>query len=235
MVEYLKCKKYPDHGARYGKAWQRSVMMTDVPPDDVGREKAWAEHGNPTEASDRIHLVQQQIAKIPHFGQGCWPMFLTPSALDVYFTVDGLTVYDCRSEHGMGGKVFLEKGGCLPTYVHPDCGKSPCHKSVSKQHYLMLVGPQGFCVCAAMKSGSHLWPGKRTDDPLPVDPSQTHRKFLWWWDLIPEHLTASDLDGQDPTKVQHEMAATQWLVRSIQNSLCLQWQCGLYYTSCHTA
>lgn len=212
MLEFFACKRYPGHsGVRYGADWQRSVMMSLVPPDPC-HEQAWADCGNCTEPTDDRASVLQQLANLPHFGRGCWPMFLTPSAFDLYFCVDGLTVYDCRCAHKMGNKVYVKRGDCPPPCVHSDINRSPCSKSASRQHYLMLIGPPGCCLCVAMKSGTHLWQGKPTDE--------ADKKFKYWWDHIPELLEAADLGGISPVQVQHEMAGRTWLVRPSDSTAC---------------
>jgi len=190
-------------------------MLTDVPPS-LHREEHWGALNNPVGLRDEMLEADIKLLGQEKVGRGTYPLRMEPHWLDVYYTIDGFTVYDCRRDPSIGNVVYVKKGDVLPFYVHKDCGKGPASKTVSKQHYLMLLGPGGVLLCAAMKSGSSLWSGKGTDDQQP--PNQRRRgaagssssselPFQWWWHLIPlfvdmdlqvepAEVTAQRLDGK---------------------------------------
>ena len=201
MIEYFSSKTNPMYAknkktGRYTKGWREHVMVTTNPgPTREQREQAWARVDNPTEPSDEAEKVEEEAPANA--------IYMTPSAFDLLYMVDGFTVYDCRSEARLGNWVFVRDGQALPTYVHVDCNNSPSSKSVSRLHFLMVLGPGGVVLCALLRSATKLSPGKASDD------------LEFWWDLIPQLLDEEDLDGADPKEIQKQMSMKTWLVCSV--------------------
>lgn len=169
MLEYFKSKTYRGIPSLYCRGWQRSMMLTTVLPSGDRPEVWWGRLHNPECA-----LPEAATKYARSLQRNVYPMCIQPHYFDVMYAIDGFSVYDCRRVPGIGEYVFVRKGGCLPTYTHQDCNKSPSSKSVSKHHYMMLIGPGGNVLCAAMKSGTKLWAGKSTGGKQP--PSKRRRQ-----------------------------------------------------------
>lgn len=155
MLEYFFSKAYvgprrPRHGAH----WKSHVMLTNVPPPSR-REEQWGALNNPV--GPRSVMLEEDCKLLGStLDGGAYPLRVEPHWLDVYYMIDGFTVYDCRKDPSIGNMVYVREGENLPTYLHKDCGQGPASKTVSKYHYLMLVGPGGVLLCAAMRSASTL-------------------------------------------------------------------------------
>ena len=211
MLEFFFCKKYPAGAGRYGDQWLRHVMLTAYAQGDFLAE--WKKVGSKEMEHDTTD---------PHVGRfGVEPMHMTPSGHDLMYALDGFTVVTIRDLKQMGNFVYVAKGEVLPTYVHVDCVSNACRAHVSKQHYIMLTGPQGYVGCFAMKSASSLWKGrekhraKKRQRTGNGSAAQCHEVFKWWFDRIPELLKAEHMPGrEDPHAVRDRLAKKEWLVRS---------------------
>jgi len=202
------------------------VILTDVAPP-IDRQENWGARAlnNPVGPRDEMlqadfELLGSKLQAGPP-GQGVYPLRMEPHWLDVYYSIDGFTVYDCRRDPSIGKFVYVKKGEALPTYIHEDCGKGPASTKVSKQHYLMLMGPGGVLLCAAIRSGSKLWSGKGDGEEPPrrrlrtADGSggSSSRPFLWWWELIVMYVD-EDLQVEPAADTCKRLATRIWQVQS---------------------
>lgn len=211
MLDYGFSKKYTGKGGRWGRKWERYVMLTECPQGDVA--ELWAQVGSEKMGHDGADpKVRCGRAE---------GLDMTPSGHDILYTADGVTFYTCRDVRKMGNFVFATQGEVLPTYVHVDCNSNPCSKDVSKHHYIMITGPPGVLGCFAMKSGTSLWSGRvkrkaRRTSGAAVPEGGCEEDFMFWWNYIPLLLQARHLPGgRDPHEVCEEMANKTWLVRAL--------------------
>lgn len=204
MLSYLFSKGFPKaghHAKFYTAAWLRHVMLTNVPDTSAtARRLAFGRAGDQT--------MMGELFKTSNTPAGLYTMHRTLSLFDLQFYMDGFTVYCYRTDKGIGNVVFVRRGECLPVYVHEDCGLCPSSKDVSKQHYLLVVGPGGVLVCAAMKSATKLW-NKQNETP---EKRKADSQFEFWYDLIPKMLTQGDLGDEDLEEVRAKMANRRWVV-----------------------
>lgn len=206
MLGYTFAKTYPRCGGRkvrrYTTAWAKHRMLSPVPDvSDTAHRSEFAAVG------DRRCRWDNFITGPPP-PAGLYVMRRSTSAFDVQYYMDGFSLYHCRPANGIGNVVFVKRGECLPVYIHEDCGKSPASKDVSKQHYLLVVGPGGVLVCCAMRSATKLC------NETPAAKRKAGGQFEFWYDLIPQLLESGDLGDEDLEEVRCRMAGKRWTVCS---------------------
>lgn len=138
-----------------------------------------------------------------HTGPRPGSLYWDKMATDLFYNVDGFTVYEKKDKSLMTHKVFVAAAADpMAPISHPDV--NPDKSSISKQHYFVLTGPGGCVAVFAVKSGSKL-KGKRAMGD-----------FQWWWDVMAQYLTAADLQragiDENVQELRDKFANKHWEV-----------------------